>query len=50
LRNIEIAAYFVYALLVFIANFSGIAGGYGLIVYLFMFGFTTQVSIILANS
>jgi len=49
-RGIEIAAYFVFALLVTTSNFGGIAGGFGFISLMSMFGFDLKTSIILSNA
>lgn len=49
-RGIEIAAYFIFALLVTTSNFGGIAGGFGFICLMSMFGFDLKTSIVLSNA
>lgn len=49
-RGIEIAGAFIFSFLVAFSNFSGIAGGFGLIAFYSLFGFNVQLGIILSNA
>lgn len=50
LRGKEIGGVFIFSFLVAFSNFSGIGGGFGLIVFSPLFGFNIQLAVILSNA
>jgi hypothetical protein len=50
LRSIEIGGWVIYTLIVFASNYTGMAGGFPLIVFMGCFNFTMKNGIPLSNA